>query len=78
MLITKGGNDWSTRFPRIVEAALSNRQKQFVIDGEAVILCADGISDFAALHGGKHNAEVRLCAFDLLALGTKICAHCRF
>src|SRR4029077_10365839 len=37
------------------------------IDGEAVILGVDGISDFNALHSGKHNEEVQLCAFDLLA-----------
>jgi bifunctional non-homologous end joining protein LigD len=54
-LITKGGYDWSRRFPWIVEAALKSRQKQFVIDGEAVILGVDGISDFNALHSGKHN-----------------------
>ena len=41
-LITKGGYDGSKRFPWIVEAALTNRQKQFVIDGEAVILGVDG------------------------------------
>ncbi|QAU42743.1 hypothetical protein XH86_16480 [Bradyrhizobium guangdongense] len=33
-LITRGGNDWSKRFPWIVEAALKNRTKQFAIDGE--------------------------------------------
>ncbi|MBR0801873.1 hypothetical protein JQ615_41840 [Bradyrhizobium jicamae] len=49
-LITKSGNDWIKRYPCVVEAALSNRQKQFVIDGEAVILGVDGISDFNALH----------------------------
>jgi ATP-dependent DNA ligase len=38
------------RYPWIVEAALKNRQKQFVIDGEAVILGVDGVSDFNALH----------------------------
>jgi bifunctional non-homologous end joining protein LigD len=38
-----------------------------VIDGEAVVLRPDGISDFDALHGGKRNADVRLYAFDLLA-----------
>jgi bifunctional non-homologous end joining protein LigD len=36
-LITKGGYDWTKRFPWIVEAALKNRQDHFVIDGEAVI-----------------------------------------
>ena len=67
-LITRGGYDWTKRYPGIVEAALKNRQKRFVIDGEAVILGVDGISDFNALHSGKHNEEVQLCAFDLLAI----------
>jgi ATP-dependent DNA ligase len=67
-LITRGGHDWTKRYPWIVEAALKNRQKRFVIDGEAVILGVDGISDFDALHSGKHNEEVQLCAFDVLAL----------
>lgn len=39
-LITKGGHDWAKRFPWIVEAALKNRTKQFIIDGEAVILAS--------------------------------------
>jgi bifunctional non-homologous end joining protein LigD len=55
-------------YPWIVEAALMNRQKQFVLDAEAVILGVDGISDFNVLHSGKHNEEVQLCAFDLLAM----------
>ena len=49
----------------IVEAALKNRAKQFVIDGEAVALCLDGMPDFNALHSGKHNAEVQ---FDVLVM----------
>jgi len=40
-----------------------------VIDGEAVILGVDGISDFDALHSGKHNEEVQLGAFDILVEG---------
>ena len=42
--------------------------KQFVIDGEAVILGVDGYSDFNALHSGKYNDEVQLLAFDVLAM----------
>jgi hypothetical protein len=38
-----------------------------VIDGEAVIPGIDGIADFDALHSGKQNGEVQLCAFDVLA-----------
>ena len=37
------------------------------LDGEAVILGVDGVSDFDALHSGKHNEEVQLYAFDMLA-----------
>jgi ATP dependent DNA ligase domain len=67
-LITKGGYDWTGRFPWIIEAARRNRARRFVIDGEAVILGLDGIADFNALHSGQHNEEVQLCAFDVLAL----------
>jgi bifunctional non-homologous end joining protein LigD len=35
-LITRGGYDWTTW-----EAALKNRRRQFVVDGEAVILGLD-------------------------------------
>jgi ATP-dependent DNA ligase len=67
-LITRGGYNWTDRYPWIVEAALKNRIRQFVIDGEAVVLGVDGVSDFDALHSGKHNEEVQLYAFDILAL----------
>jgi bifunctional non-homologous end joining protein LigD len=58
----------SGRYPWIVEAALKNKHSQFVIDGEAVVLGVDGIADFNALHSRKHNHEVQLYAFDILAL----------
>jgi bifunctional non-homologous end joining protein LigD len=67
-LITRGGNDWTSRYPWIVGSALKKRRKQFVIDGEAVILGADGVPDFNALHSRKYDAEVQLYAFDCLAL----------
>jgi ATP-dependent DNA ligase len=67
-LITKGGYNWTDRYPWIVEAARKNRVRQFVIDGEAVVLGVDGVSDFDALHSGKQNDEVQLYAFDILAL----------
>ena len=67
-LITRNGHDWTKRYPWIVQDALKNRHKQFVIDGEAVILGVDGYSDFNALHAGRHNEEVQLGAFDVLAM----------
>ena len=40
-----------------------------MIDGEAVLLGVDGISDFNGLHSRRHDDEVQLYAFDILALG---------
>ena len=67
-LITRNGHNWTERYPWIVEAALKNRIKQFLIDGEAVVLGVDGIADFNALHSRRHDDEVQLYAFDILAL----------
>ena len=68
-LFTRRGYDWSDRFPRIIEAARKLRTPSFVIDGEAVCLAENGLSDFDRLHSRKHNADARLIAFDLLSLG---------
>jgi bifunctional non-homologous end joining protein LigD len=68
-LVSKTGLDWTHRFPWIVEIALKLRQARFVLDGEAVVLGIDGISDFGALHSRKHDHEVQLYAFDMLAGG---------
>jgi ATP-dependent DNA ligase len=67
-LFTKNGHDWTDRYPLIAEAALRNRSSSFVIDGEAVLLGVDGISDFDGLHSRRHNSEVQLYAFDILAI----------
>jgi bifunctional non-homologous end joining protein LigD len=67
-LLTRNGHDWTGRYPLIVEAALRNRQTSFVIDGEAVLLGVDGVSDFNGLHSRRHDDEVQLYAFDILAL----------
>jgi bifunctional non-homologous end joining protein LigD len=56
-LFSRGGHDWTRRFPWIVETARKIRvetarkirKTQFIIDGEAVVLGVDGISDFNAL-----------------------------
>ncbi|SFU59192.1 ATP dependent DNA ligase domain-containing protein [Bradyrhizobium arachidis] len=70
-LLSRNGTDWTKRYPWIAGTALKNRQKQFVIDGEAVILGVDGISDFNALHSRQHDHEMQLYAFDILAMGGK-------
>ncbi|UGX98210.1 DNA ligase [Bradyrhizobium barranii subsp. barranii] len=67
-LESKAGLDWTWRFPFIAETARKMRQEDFAIDGEIVVLDLRGVSDFDALHSGRHNAEAQLYAFDLVAL----------
>lgn len=68
-LFTRNGHDWTARFPWIVETALNIRKDRFVIDGEAVVLGVDGVSDFDALISRRHDHEVQLYAFDVVAIG---------
>jgi anaerobic glycerol-3-phosphate dehydrogenase len=68
-LTSRGGYNWTDRYPWIVEAARKVRQKRFILDGEAVVLGVDGISDFNALHSRLHDHEVQFCAFDILVEG---------
>jgi ATP-dependent DNA ligase len=67
-LISKGGHDFTSRYPWIVEAAFENRITRFVVDGEAVVLRSAGISDFDALHSRRRDGDVQLYAFDILAI----------
>jgi ATP-dependent DNA ligase len=62
---TKNGYDWASRFPAIVDAALRLKAQSFLIDGEAVIPRADGMSNFRALRSRASHDAV-LFAFDLL------------
>jgi bifunctional non-homologous end joining protein LigD len=50
-----------------METALKIKQDRFVIDGEAVVLGVNGVSDFDALHSRQHDDEVQLYAFEMLA-----------
>jgi bifunctional non-homologous end joining protein LigD len=67
-LFTRNGHDWTDRYPLIIEAALRNRISSFVIDGEAVLLGVDGVSDFEGLVSRRYDDEVQLYAFDVLAM----------
>ena len=63
-LFSRNGHDWSGRYPSILDAARRLRQRHFVIDGEAVVLGVDGISDFPSLYSRKHDEEVLFYAFE--------------
>jgi bifunctional non-homologous end joining protein LigD len=65
------GNDWTKRYPRIVEEAARLRAP-LIIDAEVVHLSADGVSDFDALHGRTADEKAVALAFDLLLSGDDI------
>jgi bifunctional non-homologous end joining protein LigD len=72
-IITRGGHDWTDRFPAIAAAARTFSVGTAILDGEAVVLDAQGRSDFSALQrslggrgGKKTSGEAILYAFDLL------------
>ncbi len=72
-ILTRGGHDWTHRFPLIEAAARELGVSTAILDGEAVVLDEQGRSDFSALQqslggrGGKAtSAESIFMAFDLL------------
>lgn len=72
-VITRGGYDWSDRFPSIVEAARKLPVVTAILDAEAVVLDDFGRSDFNALQsslggrgGKKTSGRAIAMAFDLL------------
>jgi len=74
-VITRGGHDWTNRFPSIADTARKLEVHTAILDGEAVVLDGSGRSDFGALQrslggrGGKRvSTESILMAFDLLYL----------
>jgi ATP-dependent DNA ligase len=72
---------WTDRYPWIVETARKLRLRRFVLDGEAVVLGVDGVSDFNALHSRRTTRRCSsvLSIFRSMATTrpTTICASCR-
>lgn len=73
--ITRGGHDWTKKFPAIVADARELAVKSAIIDGEAVVLDDRGRSDFGLLQralGRKpttvNGDAISFYAFDLLYL----------
>jgi len=65
---TRSGLDWSDRYPAILAAASELPIRSALIDGEAVVLDADGRSSFQALQNALKGApgKIDFHAFDLL------------
>ena len=70
-VLTRHGADWTGRFPAIARAVEALPVSSALLDGEAVVLDAEGRSDFGLLQEalGAESAEaVRFEVFDLLHL----------
>ena len=67
-LLTRNGNDWSKRFPLVVEAVNHLRVRSVLIDGEVVCCDARGLAVFHVLRRRRNEASAFLYAFDLLEL----------
>jgi ATP-dependent DNA ligase len=68
-LLTRRDNDWSSRFPLIVEAVNHLRVRSCLIDGEVVCCDERGVAVFHVLRRRRRNEpQAFLYAFDLLEL----------
>jgi bifunctional non-homologous end joining protein LigD len=70
-IYTRRGHNWADRMPSIARALSALKVRSAAIDGEAIVIGEDGLSDFFALHAAlaRRNApRAMLVAFDLLHL----------
>jgi bifunctional non-homologous end joining protein LigD len=67
-LYSRPGNDFSRRFPLIVEALARLRSRSCIIYGEAVACDDDGVASFDLIRNHRANDSVFLYAFDLIEL----------
>ncbi|MEO7078834.1 MAG: DNA polymerase ligase N-terminal domain-containing protein, partial [Rhodococcus sp. (in: high G+C Gram-positive bacteria)] len=71
-LVSRTGNDLTARFPSLSTMADELADHDVILDGEAVVFDADGITSFELLQNSS-GREVRFIAFDLLYLdGTSL------
>jgi ATP dependent DNA ligase domain len=67
-LITRHGNDFMSRFPLAVAAAMALPAYSFLIDGEAIVTNERGLAVFDLIRHQRHGADAVLLAFDLIEL----------
>ena len=67
-LLTRNGNDWSARFPLVVEAVNHLKLRSCLIDGEVVCCDERGLAIFSTLRQRRNEARAFLFAFDLLEM----------
>jgi bifunctional non-homologous end joining protein LigD len=70
-LITRHGNDFTSRFPFIATAVSKFRVRSCLIDGEAIVCDENGLAVFDLIRGHGAGESAVLSAFDLLELDGK-------
>src|SRR6516162_4265530 len=65
-LITRAGNDFSSRFPFIAMAVSKLPVRSCLIDGEAIVCDETGLAVFDLIRRDDTGERAVLCAFDLL------------
>jgi ATP-dependent DNA ligase len=68
---TMNGNDWTKRYPRIVDDAARLREP-LIIDAEVVCLHGKGVPSFDTLHSRAADESAVALTFDLLLSGEDI------
>jgi ATP dependent DNA ligase domain len=67
-LYSRPGNDFTRRFPLIVDAIARLRSRSCIIDGEAVACDDNGVASFDLVRHHRANESIFLYAFDLIEL----------
>jgi len=67
-LYSRPGNDFTRRFPLIVETLACLRSRSCIIDGEAIACDDNGVASFDLIRHHRHNDRAFLYAFDLIEL----------
>jgi ATP-dependent DNA ligase len=67
-LYSRNGNDFTRRFPLIVDALARLRSRSCIIDGEAVACDDNGVASFDLIRHQRANESIFLYAFDLIEL----------
>jgi ATP-dependent DNA ligase len=66
--VARKGNDWTSRYPFVVEAVNHPKVRSCVIDGEVVCCDEKGVTAFHLLRHRRNEPQAFLYAFDLLEL----------
>jgi bifunctional non-homologous end joining protein LigD len=67
-LITRQGNDFTSRFPLIVAAIAALPTRSSLIDGEAICTNDDGLAVFDLIRRQRNSENAVMVAFDLIEL----------